>query len=204
MDENTKRILIIDDTPEDHEVYRRFLGQSVDYRFDLRQAQTGQEGLELVRDEAFDCLLLDYQLPDMDGLEILTELSGERGSPTIPVIFLTGHGDEMVAVQAMKRGASDYLVKGKLTGDLLLRSVHQAIEEVESRGRVENLNTLRGLVPICSKCKNVRGDEGRWEQVEEYFESHANVLFSHSCCPNCLEDLYGNEPWYNKTKNREN
>jgi len=53
------------------------------------------------------------------------------------------------------------------------------------------------MVPICSKCKKIRDDEGFWQQVEVYFEKYSDVEFSHGVCPDCLRDLYG-EDMYQK------
>ena len=60
----------------------------------------------------------------------------------------------------------------------------------------EEVSRLQGILPICSKCKKVRGDKGYWYQVESYIESHSDAKFSHSLCEDCTEDLYGREDWY--------
>jgi two-component system cell cycle response regulator len=54
----------------------------------------------------------------------------------------------------------------------------------------ENIKVLRGLIPICSRCKKVRNDDGFWEQVEDYIAQHTEADFSHSLCPDCFKDLY--------------
>ncbi len=65
---------------------------------------------------------------------------------------------------------------------------------IESKEIIEHLkieiNTLRGLIPICSSCKNVRDDKGYWQQVEAYVRDRSDADFSHSICPECLEKLY--------------
>ena len=61
-----------------------------------------------------------------------------------------------------------------------------------------NIKTLKGLIPICSKCKRVRNDNGYWSQIERYIENNSDASFSHSICPRCVESLYGNEDWYKK------
>jgi hypothetical protein len=53
-------------------------------------------------------------------------------------------------------------------------------------------------VPICSSCKKIRDDEGFWQQVESYVEQHTQASFTHSMCPDCLKEHYGNEPWFDK------
>ena len=128
------RILIVDDSPEDRELYRRLLAQDPGQEYEFLEAELGEDGLELARREKPDCLLLDYRLPDVDGLEFLEQLL--RDGP-VPVIVLTGQGNEAVAVQAMKSGAQDYLLKGAISRQELPRAVQNAIEKVALRRKVE-------------------------------------------------------------------
>ncbi len=134
MTEAPIRLLIVDDSPEDRELYRRLLAQGSGQAYEFLEAETGEEGLRLAHDRNPDCLLLDYRLPDVDGLEFLSRLRAER---LIPVIVLTGQGNEAVAVEAMKSGAQDYLLKGGVTSDRLQHAVRNAIEKVALRRRVE-------------------------------------------------------------------
>jgi hypothetical protein len=60
------------------------------------------------------------------------------------------------------------------------------------------IRQLTGIVPICSACKKIRDDEGFWQQVESYVEQHTQASFTHSMCPDCLKEHYGNEPWFDK------
>jgi hypothetical protein len=65
---------------------------------------------------------------------------------------------------------------------------------IQSKEIIEHLkkevNTLRGIIPICSACKNIRDDKGYWQQVEAYIRDRSEAEFSHSICPECLEKLY--------------
>ena len=56
---------------------------------------------------------------------------------------------------------------------------------------IAEINTLQGIIPICSNCKKVRNDKGYWGQVESYISEHSEVQFSHSICPDCAKELYG-------------
>lgn len=105
------RILIVEDDTVDRLACRRALSDNPDYEFVLYEAETGQAGLHLAHAHQPDCVLLDYHLPDMNGLEFLAELADEMGEIPIPVMMLTGADNAAVAVEAMKRGARDYLVK---------------------------------------------------------------------------------------------
>ncbi len=105
------RILIVEDDLIDRMACRRALAQNPNYEFVLSEAETGREGLQLAHQQKPDCVLLDYHLPDLDGLEFLAELRKDLGEITVPVMMLTGSDNTSVAVEAMKRGAQDYLVK---------------------------------------------------------------------------------------------
>lgn len=119
-------ILIVDDSPEDRETYRRLVAADRGGEVRFLEAETGEEGLRAAVRERPDCVLLDYRLPDLDGLEFLRRLRLATPAPP-PVIVLTGQGNEAVAVAAMKHGAEDYLVKDGLSAPSLQRAVANAI-----------------------------------------------------------------------------
>lgn len=104
-------ILIVEDDLVDRMACRRALAQDENYEFLLAEADTGREGLRLAHEHKPDCVLLDYHLPDLDGLEFLSELKNDVGEITVPVMMLTGADNASIAVEALKRGAHDYLVK---------------------------------------------------------------------------------------------
>ncbi|MFA5904058.1 MAG: response regulator, partial [Desulfobacula sp.] len=113
----------------------------------LAEAGSGKEFLRLVRSEPFDCILLDYMLPDDNGISLLTVFQKENPALNMPpIIFLTGYGNEEIAIQAMKIGISDYLVKKSLTPDLLNKSIHYVIQKNISDRKIQdyrqNLETL--------------------------------------------------------------
>lgn len=136
MIEKPYRILIVEDSPEDREFYRRRIahGCEQDYRF--WETASGEEGLRLYGEVMPHCVLLDYQLPDLNGLEFLDRLPPSPGAVAFPIVMLTGHGSEAVAVQAMKKGADDYLVKG-LNNGLLRQVVHSVIDKGLLRRQLE-------------------------------------------------------------------
>ena len=105
------RVLIVEDDLVDRMACRRALAQDPNCEFVLSEAETGREGLQLAHAQKPDCVLLDYHLPDLNGLEFLAELSNDLGEIPVPVMMLTGADNALVAVEAMKRGAQDYLVK---------------------------------------------------------------------------------------------
>jgi|GEM_PF-5155267 len=62
---------------------------------------------------------------------------------------------------------------------------------IELRKAMNEIKQLQGIIPICSVCKNIRDDEGYWHKLEAYFASHSDSKFSHSICPDCMKDIYG-------------
>jgi signal transduction histidine kinase len=137
MSDKNSIICIIEDNPEDQEVFRRYLLQDMQYSYQCYVEESGEKGLELCRMVRPDCILLDYKLPDMDGLEFLAGLADETGSIPYAVIMLAGLSSKPIALQAMKDGAQDYLVKDEMTPGNLLRAIHNAIERTSMRRTLE-------------------------------------------------------------------
>jgi hypothetical protein len=130
-------ILIIDDCPEDRAIYSRYLLQDPQHHYKILEEETGESALQLCQQLQPDSILLDFLLPDMDGLEFLGELKQQSNGTMPAVIMLTGHGNETVAVQAMKCGVQDYLVKGDITAESLRFTIQSAIENVQLRQQLK-------------------------------------------------------------------
>ncbi|WP_201981266.1 ATP-binding protein [Hymenobacter rubidus] len=129
-----KLILLIDDNPEDRMLYRRFLGHNSGFeRLEIIEASSGDEGLELFKVQQPDCVLLDYNLPDTDGLAMLEAFGKLVPLETLCVVMITGGGSEALAVRALNNGALDYLVKQQFDRELLNKTVQHAIEKNEWR-----------------------------------------------------------------------
>lgn len=137
MTKTLLRVLMVDDNPEDCELYRRFLKQDKSHAYHILRAESAAEGLALCRSGQPDCVLVDYRLPDLDGLEFLKVLAGEASTIPMPVIMLTGYGDETLVAEAMKAGAADYLPKSALWSRSLVRAIAKAVEKFKLRVAVE-------------------------------------------------------------------
>jgi CheY-like chemotaxis protein len=122
-------ILIVDDSPEDRAVCSRFLRRHSAGAYNCVEAVTGTEGLAFYHSVRPDCLVLDFSLPDMDGLQFLAAMRAKAHPQSCPVVLLTGQGSEQIAVQALHCGAQDYLVKGDLSPGLLHRTITNAIDK---------------------------------------------------------------------------
>ncbi len=122
------KILIVDDSESDRFSFVRYLQSDKENSYHIIEAETLEEGLELWRSQQPDVVLLDINLPDGDGLEFLREIGTDQAINKLPVIMLTGQGDERIAVRAMKLGAADYLIKKDITALLLLTTIRQVQE----------------------------------------------------------------------------
>src|SRR5215471_17015110 len=135
------RILLIEDQETDYLLTRRMLASCENQPFDLQWSNSWQTGIEAIRRCAHDVCLLDYRIEGADGLELLKE-SCDIGC-TAPVILLTGISDYRLDVEAMELGAADFLVKDKITPELLERSIRYAMAQsqamLELRRRQDDL-----------------------------------------------------------------
>jgi PAS domain S-box-containing protein len=116
-------ILLIDDSEVDRVTYRRFLMEDRDRTYQIVEFDNGEEALEWCQQNLPDVFLIDYLLPDMDGLELLQQLQQQTGRDTLPVIMFTGQGNLQIAVDLLKTGAQDYLDKSQITPQILHRSI---------------------------------------------------------------------------------
>jgi phosphoserine phosphatase RsbU/P len=148
------RVLIVEDCPEDRETFTRFLNQNVLHRYVVFEADTGRQGCELIAQEQPHCVLLDYRLPDLNGLQVLCHLGEVLDSQEMPaVVMLTNHGSEALAAAAWRSGALDYLSKATLTGEQLRGSVRRAVAQVKDfrRRKRKEAKTQRELKDTIDK-----------------------------------------------------
>jgi signal transduction histidine kinase len=129
------RLLIVDDDPVDRRLYGRLLAQPGPDACNIQEAANGSAGLAMLRAGQFDCVLLDFKLPDMTGLEFLAAAAVEGELP-LAIVLVTGQGNEAIAVEAMKRGVRDYLVKDQVNAASLWRTMTQAVSQTELQQRL--------------------------------------------------------------------
>ena len=120
------KVLLIEDNDVDAQLTQDLLSEWSTEEFQVARATTLAEGLSLLSRERFDAMLLDLSLPDAFGLPTVREV--HAASPTIPVVVLSGVSDQSLALQAVRQGAQDYLVKGQGHPELLARAIRYAIE----------------------------------------------------------------------------
>ncbi|MBI9088568.1 MAG: PAS domain S-box protein [Desulfobacterium sp.] len=130
----------------------------------------------------------------MEGSIIFEWLHLNRNGKQFPV---------MISLSAMLLGDKKLVIA--ITRDITDRKKTEKEREkliTELQQALEDVKTLSGLLPICSKCKKIRDDKGYWNNLEGYIESHSEVLFSHGLCAECSDILYGKESWYIKAKKK--
>lgn len=125
------RILLIEDNDDDACLIREMLQTKNDAGVDLEWVDRMAKGLRRLAEGKVDLILLDLSLPDSQGLETFDKV--QAYAPDLPVVVLTGLDDEAMAVQAVRRGTQDYLVKGRLDGDLLSRAIRYAFERKQAQ-----------------------------------------------------------------------
>jgi signal transduction histidine kinase/CheY-like chemotaxis protein len=138
-------ILVVDDSETDRVTYRRYLESASQLNCTIVECELADDALDLCDRHCPDLILLDYLLPDADGLQFIQDLI-ERIGTLPPTIMLTGQGSEAVAVEAMKHGVRDYLVKGQLTRQKLLTSVSNALAEQRLQAQIERQERQQDLL----------------------------------------------------------
>jgi two-component system, cell cycle sensor histidine kinase and response regulator CckA len=123
------RVLLVEDNPGDARLFTELLRKAGASHLKVAHVDRLAAALDRLNRDSFDVMLLDLSLPDVSGLDTLVRAHAE--APKIPIVVLTGHDDEALAVRAVRAGAQDYLVKGHVDGELLVRSIRYASE----RGR---------------------------------------------------------------------
>lgn len=128
VSEERVRVLIIDDDPTDRAIFKQYLQNGGLGVFVFREESTGAAGLRACAEFAPDCVLLDYSLPDIDGLSVLRQLGDGNATLNYPVVMLTAIGSERVAVESMKLGLMDYVSKNTASMGHLARTIENAIQ----------------------------------------------------------------------------
>jgi DNA-binding NtrC family response regulator len=199
---SNRHILLVEDESGHAElICRAFADSAVEYSIIV--ARNLSEAITEIENHRPSLALVDNGLPDGQGVA-LVPLCKEQ----FPIVILTSHGGEELAVQALKSGAMDYVVKSPEAFDSmphtvertlrdwrLLQERKQAEEErenliLELQEALAKVKKLSGLIPICSSCKKIRDDKGYWNQLEKYLLEHSDATLSHGLCPDCAKDLY--------------
>ena len=161
-------------------------------------ALSGTDALEQTAAHLPDLVLMDINLGrGISGIEAAQQINRVFD---IPVVFVTAHSNDAILQKASAAGPYGYVLKPfedsalRVTIEIAL-SKHQLDQErtriLEELGAsIARVKTLRGLLPICSRCHKIRDDEGYWKRVEVYIQQHTDATCKHGICPDCLLNLY--------------
>ena len=145
-------------------------------------------------------VILDWIMPGMEGLEVVRRVREVETERPPYIILLTSKQGKENIITGLEVGANDYMVKPFDPDELRARvQVGQRMVEIQERllakmqelqKAVDHIQNLEKILPICSFCKKIRDDAGKWEQVEAYVSKRSGALFSHGICPECMTKHY--------------
>ena len=143
--------------------------------------------------------ILDWMMPGIDGPDVCRQVRAERPDAHMYLLLVTARESRNDVVAGLDAGADDYVIKPfdpeelrarVAVGARVLALQQKLAERVnELQEALLNVKQLRGLLPICSYCKRIRGDDQYWQQVEGYIADHSDAQFSHGICPSCYETI---------------
>ena len=196
-EQDVPEILIVDDMQANVHIISLML-KAKGYK--VRSALSGTLALQTAKENPPDLILLDINMPEMNGYEVCQWLKADNILKEIPVIFITGLTETDDLVKAFSIGAVDYIAKpfqveevcARVKTHLRLRRLQIELSKSvsELQKALQDIRTLRGIIPICANCKSIRDDAGAWQEVENYVREHSDADFSHSLCPACAKNLY--------------
>lgn len=149
MEQKPVRVLLVEDSPTDALLLREALTDERSMQFRTAHAETLDEALRRLQEQAFDLILLDLGLPDSQGLETFARMHDHV--PQIPIIVLTGLDDDSLAIQAVKEGAQDFLTKGRVDRYWLVRNIRHALERHQMYLEVHALSLTDGLTGLYNR-----------------------------------------------------
>lgn len=193
----SSRILVA----EDHQVSRHLLERNLaNWGFEVVTAENGlQAAAVLEREDAPPIAIIDWMMPKLDGLEVCARVRRNAQRPYIYLILLTAKAQRDEIARGLEAGADDYVVKPFDPDELrarikvgqrvvgLERALAKRVADLERA--LEDVKTLKKLLPICMYCKRIRDDRDYWHQIEEYIHAETGSDFSHGICPHCMSEI---------------
>ena len=147
--------------------------------------------------EAVELVLMDIMMRDTDGVEACRRIKADKRYQDLPILMVTAIKAGAFLETAFAAGAVDYVTKPINRLELLTRlsSALKLTREMDRRKArekeleqaLQEIKVLRGILPICSRCKKIRDEHGQWHSVESYIKGHSEADFSHLICPECLD-----------------
>ena len=187
------RVVVADDDRVSAEILARTLRK---WEFSPVVTTNGAEAWDKLREGSGPTLaILDWMMPEMDGPEVCRRVRSEMPVANMYLILVTAREGRADLVVGLDAGADDYVVKpfdpeelrARVAVSMRILSLQERLAErvSELQAALSNVKQLSGLLPICSYCKRIRGDDQYWQQVEGYIAAHSDAQFSHGICPTC-------------------
>lgn len=174
------KILVVDDDA----VTRTLLTNMLDgMGHSAMEAEDGQEAWDLFQSLSFGVMIVDWEMPNMNGLELCRRIRELDRTKYTYIIMLTGRMGDQDFVEGINAGADDFATKPTTAPELEARL--RVAERI--LGLQADVRKLEGLLPICSYCKRIRGKDDEWQQIEAYVAERSDTQFSHGICPECYE-----------------
>ncbi|WOD38389.1 response regulator [Nodosilinea sp. E11] len=177
-------VLLIEDNPGDRRLLQELLRDVASVSIQLEHANCLSEGVQCLQQQPFDIVLLDLFLPDSQGFATFTQLHQQERNT--PIVVTTGLNDETLALRAVQAGAQDYLVKGQITGELLVRSIRYAIERKRTEHKIREQAALLDIATDAILVRDVQNQILFWNKgaerlygwtVEEALGKTVSLLF---------------------------
>src|ERR1035438_10061088 len=163
------QILVVEDNPADADIIRAILPETGPSCFQIESVARLADAVIRLQREAISLVLLDLGLPDSQGLQTLRQLL--QSAPDVPVIVLTGNDDRELGVNAVQAGAQDYLVKGQINENLLVRSIRYALERQKAAETLRQSEALlQSVTEGTSDAVYVKDSQGRYRSEEHTSE----------------------------------
>jgi DNA-binding response OmpR family regulator len=189
--------MIADDDRIAREILARNLRQ---WGFEVVSAGDGAEAWShLERASGPTLAIVDWMMPEVDGPSLCRRTRSEKPTANVYLMLLTSLESRTDIVAGLNAGADDYIVKPFDPEELRARvnvgvriltlQERLSLRVAELQQALTNVKTLHGLLPICSYCKRIRGDDQYWQQVEKYIADHSDAQFSHGICPSCYAEV---------------
>lgn len=195
-------VLIVDDVEENLLELSTLLAEP---GRNLVTASTGEAALERLEERDFAAVLLDVHLPGLSGFDVAERMRRAPRTQHVPILFVTAVmqqpqdvfvGYEMGAVDYLLRPVDPHVLRSKVSILCDLWTQRHLIEErnAQLERQLAEIETLRGLIPVCARCHRIRDADGLWERCVSYMRRHTLAEFTHAICDTCSEELYPDEP----------
>ncbi len=161
-------LLLVEDNPADADLLQEILDEANETEWSLVHVETLKEALKCLNETPFDVVLLDLSLPDKQGLDTVQKTY--QVAPDLPIVVLTGLNDKVIAIEALRQGAQDYLVKGKIDSNLLVRAIHHAIERAQTLKRLRQSEEQLQRLNEELECR-VEEQTNELRQKNQYLQS---------------------------------